>query len=245
MHRRRRQRREIALEPAPQPRPDHEGEGDDEDIGRHREDAAGLADTTQVGEGDQRDEPHAERHAVAVQPRHGGGEGGHARRHAHGDGQNVVDQERGGRDQPWRGAEIGARNDVGAAARGIRVDGLLVGHGDHEENLFRRVSHGGERIGGKDGQGDGLRETLVASLRERHRLADDPTLQETRVHRPPKDGPSAWKTPRAPRMLRRGVSGSKQPAPLGKLCCHWGLLVARLAEASLVAAKPRLPRREP
>ena len=233
-HDRSRQRREIALEPAPQPRPDHDGEGDDEEIGRHREDAAGLADTTQVGEGDQRDEPHTEPHAVAVQPRHGRRQGGHARRHAHGDGQHVVDQERGGRDQPGRRPEIGARDDVGAAARGIRVDRLLVRHRDHdeeardgerhrhsqmqrrgagqhehEENLLRGVGDRRERVGREDGQGDSLRQPLVARLRQRHRLADDPALQETRVHRPPK----RWlrlAAPPAPDPLTQELRASSQ-----------------------------------
>ncbi len=205
------------MEPAVHSRQDQRGEGDDEEVRRDGEDSARLAEAAQVGEGDEADEAHTEGYAMGQELWKRRGEGGHPGGHAHGHGQHVVDQKRGGGHQPRGRAEVGAGHDVGAAARRIRVDGLLIrdgdhheeagdGHGhrhgqmgrghagqdEHEQDLFRRIRHGGERIGGEDGEGDALREPLVARLGQGHRPPDQPALQQAGVHGRRERGAPRW-----------------------------------------------------
>ena len=95
-----RQRLEPAAEREVEARPDQYREGRDEEVGRHGEDSSRLADATQIGEGDEGDKPHAERHAVGQQHREGGRQRGHAGGDADRHCEHVVDQQRRGRHQP-------------------------------------------------------------------------------------------------------------------------------------------------
>src|SRR5207247_5819787 len=53
---------------------------------------------------------------------------------------------------------------------------------------FRRVGDGRERVGGEDGERDPLAQPLVAGLGQRHRRADEHTLQQRESHAGP-----AWR----------------------------------------------------
>ena len=105
---------------------------------------------------------------------HAGGDGD-------GDGQDVVDEQRAGDGEAGLGAEVGVGDLVVAAAARVGVHVLPVrgDDGEHqhddrdrdpraevvrrhtrdgqdEQHLARRVRHGGERVGGEDGQCDAL-----------------------------------------------------------------------------------------
>ena len=65
------------------------------------------------------DEADADQHALREEDWEDRGERRDAGRDADGDGQHVVDQQRGGGDQPGQRAEVVAGDDVGAAAAGV------------------------------------------------------------------------------------------------------------------------------
>jgi hypothetical protein len=159
----------------------------DEQVRRRREELAGFADAAEVRERDEHHRRHAEPYAIAEQHGERGGDGRDAGGHAHRHRQHVVDQQRGGADQPGNDAEVVLRDDVRAAAARVREDRLAVrrdddrdeggdAHADrqrvaqrgraredqHEQDFLGRVGDGGERVGGEDRKRDGLAEALVA-----------------------------------------------------------------------------------
>ncbi len=171
----------------------------DEEVGRQREDEPGLLDPAQVDEHDEADQQHAERHA----PGEEAGEGGRDLRDAGGDRdrhrQDVVHQQRRPGDLGREVADVVARDDVRAAARGVGVDRLLVGdredheqphdrgrhrqhprergrarHGEDDQDLLRRVRGRRQRVRGEDGEAHGLADRLVRGVRRRQRAADQP-----------------------------------------------------------------------
>jgi hypothetical protein len=68
------------------------------------------------------------------------------------------------------------------------ADGNRIVEGDRprqdedEQDLFRGVSHGGERVRGEDRQRGGLGEPFVASLRRRQRASDKYFLERVEIH---------------------------------------------------------------
>ena len=124
---------EVAEEHAEQADDDEHGEHEDVEVRRRGEHATGLAHAAQVGDGDHADDHQTERDAqrlVEVERRlhrqHAAGDG-------HGDGQDVVGEQRRAGHQRRRLAEVGLGHDVGAAARRVGVDRLAVREDDDEE----------------------------------------------------------------------------------------------------------------
>ena len=211
-----RERRRVPAEgPANEPIDDQDAEAEDEQVGRQCEELAGLADAPEVAERDEGDERDPEDDPVRVERRDGGRERRHPRRHADGDGQHVVDQQRSARDQPRQRAEVVLGDDVGTAALRVGEDGLPVGarhHGDqdgdgdadgdrvvesrgagedkNEQDLLGRVCDGGECVGREDRERRGLGEPLVAGLRRCEGTPDQELLERVEVHRGVLEGPT-------------------------------------------------------
>ncbi len=173
---------------------EHAPEAHHEEVGRDREEIARLPQAPKVHGRDPGDEEHAERDAIVVEDGERGGDGGHARGHAHRDRQHVVDEQRGPGDEPGHLAQVVLGDDVGAAALGIGQDGLPVradhdrdqhrdrepdrnrvdergGARDHQDqqDLLGGVRHRGERVGREDRERGRLREPLVPGLRRSER----------------------------------------------------------------------------
>ncbi len=182
------------LEDAPA---DHAEDAEAEGVGRDREDRAGLAHPAQVHQ--HQDHDHADRaqHLVRDEERHGGAEvldaGGDRHRHR----QHVVHQQRAGDGQARLRAQVGGGDLVVAAAGGVGVHVLPVGgdDGEHQhhdrdrdpraevvgrdardrqdqQHLARCVGHGGQRVGGEDGQREALGEQRLPQLVAAQRPAD-------------------------------------------------------------------------
>ena len=62
------------------------------------------------------------------------------------------------------------------------VRGGGAGQHQNQENLLGGVGDRGERVRGKDREGDPLVEPLVPRLRQRHRRPDHPALQQQQSH---------------------------------------------------------------
>ena len=194
--------------PAHEPVEDEDARGTHEEIGGQREELARLAQAAEVGEGDRRHEADADGHAIVEEGRNGRGEGGHAGGHAHGDGEHVVDEERPRRDEAGQRPQVVLGDDVRAAALRVGEDGLAVrahhhrdqdgdGHADgdgqvegraareheDEEDFFRRVGHGGQRVGGEYRERRGLGEPLVTGLGRGQRAPDHEFLERVEIHR--------------------------------------------------------------
>ena len=136
-------RRDRAGEVPPRAHRQHTDDAGDEKVGGHREDASGLAHATQVADRQDADEPERDFHAVGRPLGKCGGERRDAGSHADGDRQHVVDEKRGRRNQTGERPEVLLRDDVGAAAAGIRVDRLSIredddGQRDGDDNADRR-----------------------------------------------------------------------------------------------------------
>jgi hypothetical protein len=201
-------RRRVPSEgPAYETVDDEDGHERDEQIGGQGEQIAGLPQPSQVGHGDGGDKAHPDDHAVVVEGGHGRGQGSHASRHAHRHREHVVDEEGRARDQPRQRSQIVLGDDVRAAALRVGENSLPVrAHHDRDEggdgeadgnrvvesdrprqdedeqDLFRSVGHGGERVRGEDGQGGGLGKPFVASLRRRQRASDKYFLERVEFH---------------------------------------------------------------
>ena len=131
----------------------------------------------------------------------GRSQGGDACSNAHGDGEDVVDQQGRRGDKAGELAEIFAGDDVRAAAARIRVYRLAVrkhddgengrddgGDGarkrerahvdedEHPQNLFGRVRDRRERIGGQDGKAGDARETFMVGQMGWDRFANGEPL---------------------------------------------------------------------
>ena len=131
------------------------------------EQAPGLLDAAQVGDGQQDDEPDGERRLVPAQRREGRRRVLGARRDRHGHGEHVVDQQRAGHGDAGVGAEVRRRDLVVAAARRVGVHVLPVRRDDDEHHEDDgepdpRRDHQGGRPGEREGQQD-----LVGRVRDR------------------------------------------------------------------------------
>jgi len=112
---------------------DGEQQRADKEIRGNDEDSAGLADSTQVHQRQQHENPEAQREGVRLEIR----ERGHQRTDPSGDsdrgGENVVKHEGGGGEQSRKGAEILRGNCVGAAPARIGGNGLAIGKINNRE----------------------------------------------------------------------------------------------------------------
>ena len=194
--------------------------GDNEEVRRDREDAARLADASQVPDHQQRDESERQLHAVDVPVGECRCERRDARRDADRHRQDVVDQQRAGGDERRHFAEVVLRDDVRAAARRVRVDRLAIGEDhdrqnrcDHErdrareaerrgadehqhaEDFLGRVRDRRQRVGRQHGQPGDAGEPFVVREVGRDRFPDDESLER---------GEEWLLRPRCPSNGRRG-----------------------------------------
>ncbi|GIU98971.1 MAG: hypothetical protein KatS3mg014_0587 [Actinomycetota bacterium] len=206
---------EPAGEQPHDPQAEQQEHHEHEEVGRGREQATGLADAAQVPPRDQPDEQDGEDDPVREQARRGGGDGGDARGHRHGDGEHVVGEEGDPRHLGREQAEVVPGDDVGPAGGGVRLDRLPVGEqqdrehrqdperdgheegerghpdrGDGDlEDLLGRVGHRGEVVRGEDGEGGRLAEALVDELGRRQRRSEEEALQTEADAARPDRGP--------------------------------------------------------
>ncbi len=195
----------IAPSAAQQAPQHHHQDAGHEGVRRQGEGAAGLPDPAQVGDREQPHEAERQCQLVRVQRRDRGRDVVHAGGHRHRDGEHVVGQQRAGREQPERPAQVLPRHLVGAAAARVLVHGLPVGGDDHrqqdhdpqgngcgevqqgdpteaqhQQDLLGGVRHGRERVGGEDRQRDPLGQQLLRRPMAGVRTAD----QQPLGHRP-------------------------------------------------------------
>jgi hypothetical protein len=187
---------------APRADADQHQDRHDEEVGRDCEDPPRLPNAAQVAEHQHEHEPERQLHAVDVHLRKRGGDGGDAGRDADRDRQDVVDEQRRGRDERRHLAEVVLRDEIGAASGRVRMNRLAVREDDHREDrgddegdgtreaeragpdkhehaqdFFRRIRHRGERIGGEDRETGEARESFVLREVRRDRLPDDEALE--------------------------------------------------------------------
>ena len=171
---------------------------EDKEIGRHGEGRARFLDPAQVDDHDHEDQPHRQVHPVGVQGGERRGDLRHARGDRHGHGEDVVGQQRGACGLRGQLAQVVAGHDVGAAAARIGVNGLLVRHGDDQQqggdgdrdrehvaegqaaagrqddqDLLRGVGRRRQRIRGENRQPDQLADGLVRRIGRRQRASDE------------------------------------------------------------------------
>ena len=188
----------VAEDQPPERAPgEHEEDAGHEEVGRDREELAGLLDPAQVHQRQQHDDADRAERLVLDDEGDRGAEVLHAGGDRHGDGQDVVDQQGAGDGQSGPGAEVGGGDLVVAAAARVGADVLPVGgddreHQDHdgerdpraevvrrhardgqdEEHLSRCVRHRGQRVGCEDGERDALGEEGLPQLVAAQRPAD-------------------------------------------------------------------------
>jgi hypothetical protein len=122
------------LETASTPvRGEHQPEHHDEEVGRDREDGAGLAHPAQVHERHDKDreQPHADPMRDKLRKRRR--QRINARRHRHRYSEGVVDQQGSRGDQASARAQVLPGHEVGATPLRIRDHCLAVAHHDHDE----------------------------------------------------------------------------------------------------------------
>ena len=131
------------------PGPDHGVHHRDEGVGRQRERDPGLADPAQVDEREQQDNQRARARPCARQRGRGRGDREHAGGDRHRDREDVVDEQRRGGDEARQRAEVLLRDDVRAAARLVRPDGLACTRGRRSpaprRSRSRPAGRGGRR----------------------------------------------------------------------------------------------------
>ena len=179
---------------------DHRDDPEHEGVGRDREGGARLADAPKVEQHDDHDDGERRSDPVARHPREQrrGCQVLHAGRGRHRDRQDVVDQQRGGDDQPELSPEVGVGDLVVATAARVGVDVLPVRgddrghHRDHPEggvpgqvqergaaqrqddqDLLGRVRHGGEGVAREDRQRDPLGQQRLPEPVGPHRPPED------------------------------------------------------------------------
>src|SRR6266702_3425479 len=148
----------------------------DEEIRRHHEGHSRFADAAQIQNGDDNKNPDAESDGVRLQGGNGGDQRADAGGNAHGRRKNVVCQQSRRREKPGKGAQVEARDGIGAAAGGIGRDRLAIRKIDDDqqrddgcadrnnvlhseqternqqaEGGFRAVSGGAEGVESEDG----------------------------------------------------------------------------------------------
>ncbi len=112
---------------------DQHEDGADEDHRGHDEGAGRLDDPAQVHRRHQHEHRETQPQPVVVESREGRGQSGDTGRDGHRDVQDVVQHQRGRRDQAGPGAEVGLRHGVGAAAVREGRDDLPVRGDEHRE----------------------------------------------------------------------------------------------------------------
>ena len=123
---------------------------ENEGVRGDREDGAGFTHATQVDEGDEENDANRQRHGVGTKAFIQGRQGIDPRRHRDGDGEHVIHEQRGRRDQSRADPQVFVRDDVRAAA---------VGVGPH------RLPVAGDDDGQEDSDGDGDRQRPLHSAR--------------------------------------------------------------------------------
>ncbi len=177
---------------------DHRQGEADEEVGRDREDVAGLTQPAEVRGRDQGDRNDRDNDARVVQARDHRIDLGDRRCRRDGDGHHVVDQEGGRGNEARQRTEVLLRHRVRAAARRIGPADLLVREGDHREqdrdgdrdperederspgagqdenpqDLLGRVGRRADRVRAEDREGLLLRQALADLLLARERPAD-------------------------------------------------------------------------
>jgi hypothetical protein len=143
----------------------------DEEVGGQREHPARFPHASQVPERDEHDEEHRDRHRVRRQARHDGGQRRGAGRHGHGDGEDVVGQERHAGDLGGQQPEVVPRDDVGATRARVRLDRLTVREDQerqHDEQADR--DRHDERKRGDPDVRDEVSEDLLGAVGDRRQV---------------------------------------------------------------------------
>ena len=105
----------------------------DEQVGRDREDVAGLAQAAQVGDRDQRDRDEGDLDPQVIGGRNHRLDLGDRRCRGDGDRHDVVDQQGRRRDQPEDRRQVGPGDDVRASPVGIGTADLPIRDGHHRQ----------------------------------------------------------------------------------------------------------------
>ena len=139
----------AAEDPAAEADGQQDQDAGDEAVGGDGEQPPAFLDPAQVGHGDEGDGQQGKEHVVAVQGRHGRGDGGDAGGHRHRHGEHVVDEQRGAGGLGRHLAQVLLGHDVGAAAAGVFHDRLPVAEGqqdqeddDADADRHRQPEHG-------------------------------------------------------------------------------------------------------
>ncbi len=189
---------------------DEQEDREDEHVRRRGEQQPRLAHATEVAGDEHRDHREPERDPVGRERGDRGGDGGDPGGDRHGDGEDVVEHQPGGGDEPGDQTEVVGGDDVRAPAAGVRADRLAVGEPDddhqhedrerddprvaerrgpaereHDEHRFGAVRHGGERVGGEHRQRDQLAHALLE-----HRGGVQRGAEQRAAH-PPRGPPPA------------------------------------------------------
>ena len=104
-----------------------------EDIGGDAEHHGGLPQAAEISPGQQRDDQKGENRLVAEKSRKGGGNGRSAGAGTDRHGENIADDQRTARHKAGGLPEVFVRDDVGAAALGIGVDGLAIAENEDQQ----------------------------------------------------------------------------------------------------------------
>jgi len=123
--------------------------GSEKKVGGDEEDDAGIVDAAHVDDGEEDEDPEAEREGVRLKGGYGGDEGADSGGDSDGRCEHVVDHEGRRGEQAGGITEVLAGNGEGAAAVGIGFDGLRVGEVEDDEE-------------DEDGGGDGADEMNAA-----------------------------------------------------------------------------------
>ena len=144
-----------------QPDGDDREQADDEEQGREQEGPGRFAQASQVENGDDRQDAEADRDGGGADAGEGGCQRPHPGGDRHGDGQGVVNDQGGGRDQADVGAEVVPGHGVGTAAVRVGGDDLAIGEDqdgqegdDHDGDRQHQVE--GSRAGRRQHDDDGL-----------------------------------------------------------------------------------------
>jgi len=198
-------RRRTTAESEP---PDADGnQGQDaghEKISGHGEDPPGLADSAQIAESEQQDEPQRQGYAVRLPDGKSGGNRRDARRHTHRHGENVIGQQGRRGHQRDSGSDVVLGYAIGTTSIRIGIDRLAIGKaddqhqdGDHHTEGRRQpegrrtgydqgakyflggVGNRGQRVRRQDGEAGGLGEPFVVREMRGDGLSHEHLFEET------------------------------------------------------------------
>ena len=143
---------------------DHQEHGDDEQVGRDGEDLPGLLHAPEVADADDGDEGEGDRHPVGVERVEGRVEGGHAGRHRHRHGEDVVGEQGDAGDLGGQQSEVVLGDDVGTAGRRVGLDGLAVAEDQDHQHGHQGQGDRDEVREGEDADGAGAEEQRAEDL---------------------------------------------------------------------------------